>query len=147
MERTWIRGSSFNTENGNVDVGGGGGGICVPVRSLWKIGEVKREGVESGYRRVWLHEPGWLALQRSRHLQKSTLQLYDSRASSVSWDPSIVMPGSRVEIFQVLNHTCRAARRMNSARNRTAGNTLLCSCALLPISIKMAGPGWPFSWN
>ena len=24
MERTWIRGSSFNTENGNVDVGGGG---------------------------------------------------------------------------------------------------------------------------
>ena len=30
---------------------------------------------------------------------------------------------------------------MNSARNRTAGNTLLCSCALLPISIKMEGSG------
>ena len=31
MERTWIRESSFNIENGNEDVvGGGGGGIlCV----------------------------------------------------------------------------------------------------------------------
>ena len=30
MERTWIRESSFNIENGNEDVVGGGGGIlCV----------------------------------------------------------------------------------------------------------------------
>ena len=32
MERTWIRESSFNIENGNVDVGGGGAGmefVCV----------------------------------------------------------------------------------------------------------------------
>ena len=53
-----------------------------------------------------LHEPGWLALQRSRHLsltqQKSTLRLYDNRASPVWWDTSIVMPGSRVEIYRVI---------------------------------------------
>ena len=51
MEKTWIRERSFNIENGNEDVGGGGGvEFCVCVRSLWKSGEVKREGVESGYR-------------------------------------------------------------------------------------------------
>ena len=48
MERTWIRESSFNIEKGNVDLRRGG--ICVCVRSLWKIAEVRREGVESGYR-------------------------------------------------------------------------------------------------
>ena len=100
-----------------------------------------------------------LALQRSQHpsqtQQKSTLRLYDNWASPVSWDPSIVMLGSRVEIFQVtkrvihlvwLYHACRVAGRMNQARNRTAGNTLFMrvTCNLY---IQMAATGWPFSCN
>ena len=37
MEKTWIRERSFNIENGNEDVGGGGGGIlCVCSESLKK---------------------------------------------------------------------------------------------------------------
>ena len=60
-----------------------------------------------------LHEPGWLAFQRSRHLsytrQKSTLRLYDNRT-------------------------------INRATNRTAGNTLLMRIAS-NLYIKMAAPG------
>ena len=56
--------------------------------------------------------------------RKKKNQLCDyNRASPVSWNPSIVMLGSRVETFQVIT-LCRAARRMNQARNRTARNTL-----------------------
>ena len=36
-----------------------------------------------------------------------------------------------------------AARRINQARNRTTGNTLI----MLVLYIKMAAPGWPFSCN
>ena len=46
--------------------------------------------------------------------KKLTLRLYDNRAGPVSWDPSIVMPGSR-------DHACRAARQINQAKIRTAG--------------------------
>ena len=100
---------------------------------LWNIGKVQREGVNLATElRAWLHEPGWLALQRSPYLsyteQKSPLWLYVNRASPVSWDPSCV---------------CWAARRINQARNRTTGNTLI----MLVLYIKMAAPGWPFSCN
>ena len=49
--------------------------------------------------------------------KKSTLRLYDNQASQVSWDPGWKFP--------ISNRACRAARRLNQARNRTAGNTLL----------------------
>ena len=65
-------------------------------------------------------------------------------ASPVSLDPSIVMPGSQLEIFQV-NHACRAAQRMNQARNRTALTLLM--HAAFKLYIKMATPGWPRSCN
>ena len=42
------------------------------------------------------------------------------------------------------NHACRAARRMNQARNRTAVNTLFMRIASNRY-IKMAAPGQPFS--
>ena len=45
-----------------------------------------------------------------------TLRLYDNRASPVSWE----IPGGNFPS----NQACRAARRMNQARNKTAGNTL-----------------------
>ena len=82
--------------------------------------------------RPWLHEPGWLALQKTRHLsktqQKSSLRLYDNRASPVSWDPSIMMiPGGNF----LGNHACWASRRMDQARNKTAGNTLFMRIASL----------------
>ena len=51
------------------------------------------------------------------------VQFFDNRASLVSWDPSIVMPGSLVEIFSS-NHACHSARPMNQVRDRTAGNIL-----------------------
>ena len=44
------------------------------------------------------------------------------------------------------NHACQAARRMNQARIKTAGNTLLMRIAS-NLYIKMAAPGWPFSCN
>ena len=39
------------------------------------------------------------------------------------------------------NRACRAARRMNKVRNRTAGNTLLMRIAS-NLYIKMAAQGW-----
>ena len=44
------------------------------------------------------------------------------------------------------NHACQAARQMNQARNRTAGNTLL-MCAASNLYIKIAAPGWPGPCN
>ena len=97
--------------------------------------------------RARLHEPGWLALQRSRHLsqtqQKSTLRLHDHRASpgklgSQYFDAGI--PGG----YFPSNHVCRTAWRINQARNRTAGNTLLMGIAS-NLYINLAVPGWPFS--
>ena len=78
--------------------------MCVCSGAL-KNRQGQGEGVKYGYR-TWslITCAEWLALQRSRHLrytqQKSTLRLYDNRASPVSWDPSIVMRGSWVEIFE-----------------------------------------------
>ena len=62
----------------------------------------------------------------------STLRFHDNRASTVSWDSSIVMPASRLEIFQVIT--------LAQVRNRTAGNTLLVRAAS-NLYIKMAAPG------
>ena len=45
-----------------------------------------------------------------------------------------------------INHACRAAREMNMAGNRTAGNTLLMRIAS-KLYKKMAALGWPFSCN
>ena len=39
-----------------------------------------------------------------KHNIDQLCDLYDNRVSPVSWDPSIVMPGSRMEIFQVITH-------------------------------------------
>ena len=75
--------------------------------------------------------------------QKSLLRLYDKWASPVSWDPSIVVPGTGN--FPSY-HACRAARQMNQARNRTAANTLLMHTAS-DLYIKMAAPGWSGSCN
>ena len=47
MERTWIRDSSYNIENGVWRVKGGGGGglkFCVYVRGLWNVVEVNWKG-------------------------------------------------------------------------------------------------------
>ena len=41
------------------------------------------------------------------------------------------------------NHACRVARRMNQARNRTAGNTLLMRIAS-NLYMKMAASGCPY---
>ena len=139
MERTWIKESSFNIEKRVWWFWGRGGGlkfcVCMFGEELWKIGEVKWEGVNQSIElRAWLHEPGLLALQRSRHLsktqQKSTLRFHDNRASPVSWDPSIVMPGEWTKRL----------------RNRTAGNTLLMRIAS-NLYIKMAALGRLFSCN
>ena len=72
---------------------------------------------------AWLPELGRLALQRSfLTQQQSTLPFHDNRASPVSWDPSIIgIPAANFPS----NHACLAAREMNQARTRTAGNTLL----------------------
>ena len=154
MERMWIRESLFDIEKQvwRCWAGGGGGGggwnfVCM-FGGLWKIGEVKGEGVKSGNRTKSLITcAGLAALQRSQHLswtqQKSPLRLYDNWASRACWNPSIVMLGSRVHLS---NHTCWAARRMNQARNSTAGNTLFMSIAS-NLYIKMAALGWPFSGN
>ena len=66
MERTWIRDSSYNIENG-VWKGGGGGRaeiLCVcsgTLKCRWGQLEGRLE------LRAWLHEPRLLALQRCRH--------------------------------------------------------------------------------
>ena len=44
------------------------------------------------------------------------------------------------------DNACRAAWRMNQARNRTAGNKLFMRIASNHY-VKMAAPGWPFSCN
>ena len=75
--------------------------FCVCARGLSKIGEVKGEGVKSGYRTKGLitHEPGRLALQRSRHLSKRNKNQF---CDYMTTEPARLagIPGSRVEIFQ-----------------------------------------------
>ena len=37
--------------------------------------------------------------------------MYDNRASPVSWDPGIVLPGTRMEIFQVTTFAGRPEKQ------------------------------------
>ena len=94
-------------------------------RALW----CTRRTIQLG---ACVHEPGRLALQRSRHLsltqQKSTLRLYDNRASPVCWDTSIVMPGSRVEIYRVITLAGRPGEWTKRERRQRVTH---CSCAPL----------------
>ena len=69
----------------------------------FKKSEVKGEGVKSGYRTKGLitHEPGRLALQRSRHLStRNKNQLCDYMTTEPARLAGI--PGSRVEISKKL---------------------------------------------
>ena len=63
-----------------------------------------------------------------RQKKKSTLRLHVNQASPVSWDPSIVMPGSRLEIFQEIT---LAGRPGELTRPKTGQRVTHCSCALL----------------
>ena len=64
---------------------------------------------------------------------------YVNRASPVSWDPSVVMPGIRVETFQrLLGGTAN-----KPSEKQNTGNTLI----MLVLYIKMAAPDLPFSCN
>ena len=56
--------------------------------------------------------------------QKSTLRLYDNRASLVSLDPSIAMPGSRVEIFQVITLAGQPGGQANEPSEKQDSRTL-----------------------
>ena len=68
------------------------------------------------------------------------------RALHARESSAIMMPGSRVEIFQVI--ACRPTQRMNQTRNRTACKTLLTGMRIASnLYIKMAAPGRPFSCN
>ena len=105
MERTWIKESLFNIEKRVWRCWGGGSWNCVWVTcggGLWKIGEVKWEGVKSGYRTSrgcsLCRDLGTLVKRNKNQL----LQLYDNQANLASWDPSTVMPGTQSEIFQVI---------------------------------------------
>ena len=75
--------------------------------------------------------------------QRSTLRLYDNRASQPDRLAGILVLWCR-DLGIPSNHACRAARRMNQARNRTAVNTLFMRIASNRY-IKMAAPGQPFS--
>ena len=66
---------------------------------------------------------------------------YVNRASPVSWDPSVVMPGIPVETFQRL--LGGAANKPREKQN--TGNTLI--MLVLVLYIKMAAPDLPFSCN
>ena len=64
-----------------------------------------------GERKIWLwnlepdytNQAGSLYRKLGTLLKRNKNQLCDdNQASPVSWDPHIVMPGSRVEIFQVI---------------------------------------------
>ena len=81
-----------------------------------------REGVKSGYRSK---KHGTLVKHRKNQLLR--LQVYDNWASLVIGDPSIVMLGYQVEIFEVIT----LAGRINQVKNRTAGNTLFMHIASL----------------
>ena len=111
---------SFNIEKGYKDVGGVGVGkwlkFCVCALGLWKIGEVKGRAYNLARTKgliTWVglalftdRDPGTLV---KRNISQLLLQLYYNWASPVSWDPGIVLPGSRVEIFQVITFAGRPA--------------------------------------
>ena len=76
--------------------------LCL-LGGLWKIGEVKRVDVKSGYRTKALIT--WARLARFKEISAPWLNAtkisfaiiwqQSQSARPVSWDPSIVMPGSR----------------------------------------------------
>ena len=98
MDRMWIRESSFDIKKRvwRCWCGGWGGGgwggerlnfVCV-FGGLWKIGEVKWEGVKSSYRTKGLIT--WAGL--SRFAEISTFQLNDRLAGIPvlwCWDPGL----------------------------------------------------------
>ena len=149
MERTWIRESSFQYREGGMKMLRGWGWNFVCVRGLWKIGKVKGESVKSGYRTkdliTWAGA-GSLYRDLGILVKLNKKQLCGgNRGSPVSWDPSIVTPGFRVEIFQVITlerQPCEWTKR----ETRQRGNTLLMPIAS-NLYIKMAAPGWSFLCN
>ena len=90
--------------------------------------------------KIWLQNWGPDCMSRLGSLcrapvtlaERNKNQLCDymnNRASPVSWDPVIVISGSRVEIFQVIT----LAGRLGEWTKRETGQQVThCSCALLP---------------
>ena len=99
--------------------------LSVWVRGGWKTGEVKEEGVKSGYKTN--SQVGSLCRDLGNLVKRNENSLCDhvtTKPAWVLWCPAGNFPS---------NHT-RAARQMNQARNRQ--RVKHCSCALLPIYIK-----------
>ena len=91
-----------------------------------------------GERKIWqwnlepdyMNRAGSLCRKLGTLLKRNKNQLcHDNQASPVSWDLSIVMPGSRVEIFQVMT---LAGRPGESTKRKTEQNEPHCSGQLLP---------------
>ena len=109
---------------------------------LGKFGEVKREGVKSGYRTNGLIT--WAGLASFAEISAPELNATKINFA-ITWQTSqlgylgsqycdVGIPAGKFPS----NHICRAARRMNHARNmHTASN----------LYIKMAAPGCLFSCN
>ena len=134
--------SSFNIEKGVWRYWGWGGWnfVCVlgALKNRWGQGE----GVKSDYRTKGLTT--WAGLTcfaeipaPSLNATKYQLSEYvTSRASPVSWDPSIVMPGYRLEIFQVI---MLAGLPSEWTKRETGQRVTHCSCPLLP-RLMWSGP-------
>ena len=104
--------------------GVGGGGCSGALKNQWGRGE----GVNSGYRTKGLIT--WARLARFAEIPAPWLSATKINFA-ILWQPS--QPGQLGPDYCDAgisggnfpsNHACRAARRMNQARNRTAGNTL-----------------------
>ena len=85
----------------------------------------QREGVKSGYRTKGLITLTGLCRDPGTLVKRNKNQLCDyitTKPVRLAGIPVFLagMPGGNFPS----NHACRAARRMNQARNRTAGNTL-----------------------
>ena len=127
----------------------GWGWNFVCVRGLWKIGEVKGEGIKSGYRTedliTWAGQARFAEIGNLVERNKNQLCDYTTtepaRLAGIQYCDAGI-PGGNFPSY----HTCRVAWRMNQARNRTAGNTLLMRIASNHY-IKTAAPDWPFSCN
>ena len=94
------------------------------------------------FEKYWWGPVTWVRLARfsafsapklhSTKINFAIISQPNQSARLVSWDPSIVMPRSRVEIFQVISF----ARRPGERTERQTGQRVThCSCALLPICI------------
>ena len=111
-------------------LGVGGAEILCMCSGALKNRWAQGEGVKTGYRTKGLI--AWAGMARFAEIPA----LYDNRASLVSWDPSTVTPGSRVEIFQVIT----LAGRPGEWTKRDAGQRVTrCSCPLLP-RLMWSGP-------